>query len=195
VGNRCRSIYATGSDQTAQVEFTPGTTPMFTINADGSVNAPSFGFGTHNLTGLAQLLHTFDFINRKNTSDTYTGSVLQVSDLSSQGNGWAVKTKVSTTIDGNHSLAATKLTLSSADGLTVADGTNTPDGNNIPALSNDLELDSDADFSTLITADKDSGMGIFNLDLANSTLQVPNAQYAGNYVSDLTYSIEATPAI
>lgn len=66
---------------------------------------------------------------------------------------------------------------------------------NIPALSNDLELDSDADFSTLITADKDSGMGIFDLDLANSTLQVPNAQYAGNYVSDLTYSIEATPAI
>lgn len=84
----------TTANGTANVILSAGTGPQITSNTDGSLNAPSFGFGTVNIGGQPHSLAAIDYKNRIDTNDTYTGSNLQVSDFSGSKNGWKLSVEL-----------------------------------------------------------------------------------------------------
>lgn len=201
----------TTSDQTAQVEFTGApngpeittTTPNGPDdipgneddNITGDALAPSFGFGPHALTGAAQNgLTVVDNSNRttdKVTGDKSANKVLSMTDNSGKGAGYTVTAQLDDFTDGTHTLPTAVLNINAAGAVSSNPAAGTVDGT--PKASS-VKLTAAGDAGTVLTAAMDQGMGTYTTDLSTgTTLDVPNAQYAGKYVAPLTYTVATTP--
>lgn len=196
----------TTSDQTAQVEFTAGTNgPEVTTTTDGpdgipgneddnmagDALAPSFGFGPHALTGAAQNgLTVKDNSNRtdKVDGDGSINKVLSMTDNSGKGAGYTVTAQLGDfTDEAGDTLPAAVLHINAAGAVSSNTAAGTVDGT--PKASS-VKLTAAGAAGTVLTAAKDQGMGTYTTDLSTgTTLDVPNAQYAGKYVATLTYTV------
>ena len=198
-------------DQTAQVEFTGSFNgPEITTtepdgpdgipgnkddNTTGDALAPSFGFGPYVLTGAAQNgLTVVDNSNRttdKVAGDKSTNKVLSMTDNSGKGEGYTVTAQLGDFTDGTHALPAALLHINAAGAVSSNPASGTVDGT--PKASS-VDLTAAGDAGTVLTAAMDQGMGTYTTNLSDgTTLDVPNAQYAGNYVATLTYTVATTP--
>lgn len=121
------------------------------------------------MTGAAQNgLAVVDNSNRttdKVAGDGSTNKVLSMTDNSGKGEGYTVTAQLGDFTDGTHTLPTAVLHINAAGAA-----------------------------GTVLTAAKDQGMGTYTTDLSTgTTLDVSNAQYAGNYVAPLTYTVATTP--
>lgn len=190
---------STTAQDSAQVEFTKGGGPDITpvdptdpnnptVDKDSTTFAsPSFGFGSHELDGQAHMgLTVQDNENRVDTSDAYTGSILSIRDLSGTGAGYTVTAKLEEMKTGSHVLAGADLNFKGTAYTVTAGAVSTP--GNAPTFS-DAQAHAGGDAVEITKAEAGKGMGVFGSDLKGTTLDVPNADYAGEYVGAITYTV------
>lgn len=161
-----------------------------TPNGDkGDLMAPSFNFEDAKVSTSAQNgIKAKTFNNVLNTADTYKGSVLSVTDDRGNGEGWNVTAKLGEfKADKGHTLKAAKMNMKGAAefSTTVKDGKK--------AVMNSGALAAGGDAVVIGNAAKDSGMGVNEVDLKGSTLDLPTAEYAGHYVAALDYVLTSGP--
>lgn len=187
----------------AKITTTTGGTDGTSGTADNNYAlAPSFGFGKHALNGQAQTLNVEDS-NLRSTTDGKvkydTGHVLSITDNSGTGDGYNVSVQLGnfTSFDdaGNptgHTLPSAILSVKAANA--VASNTSAGTVDSTPTASSvDLIAGTSTAAGVVLTAAKGQGMGTYTTDLyTGTTLKVPNAQYAGNYVAPITYTVGNT---
>jgi len=80
--------------------------------------------------------------------------------------------------------------------FTVKNPTVTPEDSDNPSLApkakGDIELN--GNIQNVMTADKNAGLGIFNLKYKDATLQIPDGNKAGAYTATVTWTLNNVPA-
>lgn len=172
----------------SSVEMLGGNAPEFTVDKSGAMITPSYGFGSHAITGFAQSLTPVDNVNRADTADTYTGDQLSITDNSGTGYGYSVNAKLLEIVsDNGHKLPGASLTLDPQK--PVRTDTGTP---SVPEVYKKTLVNGGAD-EKIMFATQDTGMGTYSSDMSRATLDVPNTDYADDYKGVIQYTVEASP--
>lgn len=160
--------------------------------SDGKIQTPSLGFATQTIDGEAH--RNIPLANGQNltdTSDQYTGSELGVSDLRGSGAGYTVTAQLKTITGKNkgHELTGALINMKpdKAVGHTlISTEADAP-------MNESRELIQGGDAQSVMRAGNDRGAGVYTVDMNKSTLDVPNAIYADNYVGVLQYNMIDAP--
>lgn len=186
---------STSANKSVEVKLTAGTTG-FTSDGAGNYQVPSFGFGTHQVSGQAQMgLTQSDNNNRVDSSDTYKGSILSVTNLGGNAKeGYTVTAQLGDMIGAStHEKLDGAVLHMNADGPIVK---STVDQKKLAPNTKSVDLTAGGPASSAIIDGSDAahnGQGIITTDLKDSKLDVPNADYADDYVAPLTYTLTSVP--
>lgn len=179
---------ATSTDS-AKVQLTSGDLSF--KDETGTINTPSFDFGSHKVTAAAGEFTAENYQNT-DTTDKYTGSKLAVTDLRGTGEGYNVTAKLgklSGTTTPTHTLDGFMTTPGNAikQESSQADATAAPTG-----IGTMIQTGGDA--VQIMNAAKDTGMGTWSSDLAGTKFSSSNALYADTYTGSITYTLNNTPS-
>ena len=167
----------TSADRTAEVTVNPGKLEFQT--KDGSAVTPSFNFESAKVTDQTQS-------ELKPTgSTTDTSYTLGVSNFLGDGSAWQVNAQLSDFDDKHgHNLEGARLYLK---------------GEKINSKGKPLStapsatLTAGGPSAVFLDAKTDEVMGQVTDSLANTTLELPNVDYAGTYTAKLTYTLTTGP--
>lgn len=120
---------------------------------------------------------------------TTKGSIVKVSDSRGTGAGYKVDVALSKQFtSGTHELTGSTLTVKNAGGTSVDSGSSVADGK-----TKEVALKGAGTTGEIITAAKDSGLGTWDYNIADSNLNVLPGMYAGAYTGELTWTLTAGP--
>ena len=157
-----------------------------TGNSDAAVELTEGGGTSGPLT--IENVTNFDFgLNvLSSKEENYTAQVdadTSISDLRGTGVGWSLLASITDFTSTGHTLNGAEFTLPA--------GTLSSDGNATAPAVTETVLNNQS--QNVLDAGKDSGLGVWKIDYTGASLKVPSGNYAGQYTSTITWTLQDEP--